>query len=364
LISQPVPQHVLRGLEPQRPIPRAVNTTEHQARRAGRLTDRDKWILRMLHEHRVLISEQITTLAFPSYRSGRQRLRELWQWSVLDRFLLRLAGGGTTPLHYVLGPAGASVLAAEHGLDVKDLGYRRERVTGIAHHQRLAHTVGVSDWFTALIDHAHHSPGTRVLAWWSEGRCAHHFGDLARPDAYGRWLHQPASGTPGGQHAEVGFEFFLEYDLATERPAARLAAKLTGYADLAAATGIITPLLIWLPTTRREARARPALHEIWRSLDNPAAVPVATAAATLLDPTAGHPSPADSVWLPLDTTAGAGGRCGLAALAVRWPAPPPLSTPQPGIPGPRVPSRGPGVLPPPDPMPPRPPQGGDPEWRK
>ena len=40
----------------------------------------------MIHEHRVLTAHQITALAFPSFRSGRMRLRELFQWGVVDRF--------------------------------------------------------------------------------------------------------------------------------------------------------------------------------------------------------------------------------------------------------------------------------------
>ncbi|WP_425444467.1 replication-relaxation family protein [Saccharothrix carnea] len=46
-------------------------------------------------------------------------------------------------------------------------------------------------------------------------------------------------------------EWFLEYDFGTEVLAKR-AGKLAGYAALAQATGITTPLLVWLPTSRRE----------------------------------------------------------------------------------------------------------------
>ena len=54
------------------------------------------------------------------------------------------------------------------------------------------------------------------------------------------------------------FEWFFELDFGTE-PLARLAAKLDGYAQLAAATHP-TPVLIWLPSPRREAHAREAPH--------------------------------------------------------------------------------------------------------
>ncbi|HEX5116306.1 MAG TPA: replication-relaxation family protein [Pseudonocardiaceae bacterium] len=310
MISNPTQQRTLRGHRAARPTPRAANTADHQAVLAGRLTPRDRWIIRMLWEHRVLTAHQITALAFPSFRSGRQRMRELYQWGVVDRFQPFISCG-TAPMHYVLAPAGASVLAAQDGLDgldVKQLGYRHDRAFAVAHSLRLAHTVGVAEWFTALVDHARHSDAhdrTVLAAWWSETRCARHFGDLIKPDAYGRWT----------SHG-IQIEFFLEYDLGTE-VLAKLAGKLAGYAALAQATGITTPLLVWLPTARREATARRLLHRVWRELDNPRAVPVATAAAELLNSDAVRPSPADQVWLALDSHGGV--RRELHRLLDAWP---------------------------------------------
>ena len=312
MITNPTRQRTLRGHKPTRPTPRAANTADHHAALAARLTARDRWILRILWEHRVLTSHQITALAFPSFRSGRMRLRELYLWSVVDRFQPFITVG-TAPMHYVLAPAGAAVLAAEDGLDIKDLGYRHDRAFGVAHSLRLAHTIGVNEWFTALINHARHSEPTEhtsVTAWWSETRCARHFGDLIKPDAYGRWTTHDRE-----------IEFFLEYDFGTEA-LPKLAGKLTGYAALAEATGITTPILIWLPTFRREAAARRLLHRAWRALDDPHSVPVATAAAELLNAQAPHP--ADKLWLPLATTTAAGGdrsspRWELHRLLDAWP---------------------------------------------
>ncbi|GLY71675.1 replication-relaxation family protein [Amycolatopsis taiwanensis] len=310
MITNSTRQRDLRGHKAIRPTPRAANTVEHQAVLAWRLTPRDRWIIRMLHEHRVLTAHQITALAFPSFRSGRQRMRELYLWGVVDRFQPFISVG-TAPMHYVLAPAGAAVLAAEDGLDVKDLGYRHDRAFAIAHSLRLAHTVGVNEWFTALVARARHSDPAEhavLTAWWPEARCARHFGDLIKPDAYGRWTTQ---GTE--------IEFFLEYDFGTEI-LAKLAGKLAGYAALAEATGITTPVLVWLQSSRREATARRLLHRAWRELDNPRTVPVATAAADLLNPEAEHPSPADKVWLPLDNHANQPGvRRELHQLLDAWP---------------------------------------------
>lgn len=340
MITNPTRQRALRGHKATRPTVRVANSSEHQAVLAWRLTPRDRWIIRMLHEHRVLTAHQITALAFPSFRSGRMRLRELFQWSVVDRFQPFISVG-TAPMHYVLAPAGAAVLAAEDGLEVKDLGYRHDRAFGVAHSLRLAHIIGVNEWFTALIDRARHDDHTAVGAWWSEARCARHFGDLIKPDAYGRYTAHTRE-----------IEFFLEYDFGTEQ-LAKLAGKLTGYAALAEATGITTPLLVWLPTSRREATARRLLHRAWHELDDPRAVPVATAAADLLDPEAAHPSPADAVWLPLESTGGSRNdhtaRRELHGLLDGWPhVPPPITTTDPARPDttPLV------VSPPPHPMPP------------
>jgi hypothetical protein len=365
-MPRPARQRALRGHQhAARPVTgRAANSPDHHARLATRLTARDRWIVRMLHEHRVLTTPQVTACAFPSQRAAEQRLLELFRWSVVSRFRPP-AVIGSAPMYYVLGPAGAVVLAAEHGLDVKDLGYRQDRELGRAYSMTLAHTVGINDWFAALLAHARHHPDrtpptttlatttprattlldTTLLAWWSEHRCARHFGDLVRPDGYGRWR---------AQGREV--EFFLEFDFGTEALAV-VAGKLAGYARLAASTGITTPLLVWLPTSRREAAARRLLARAWRGLDEPATVPVATAAADLLDPDDPIGSPADPVWLPLGPTHPDvhTDRCALHRLLDAWPdlQPPAPPTP-PDAAGQLIVQDGRALLPPSPPMPPPP----------
>jgi hypothetical protein len=307
--------------------PRATNTLAHQARLSLRLTPRDRWLIRMLHEHKVLTSAQITQTAFPSARSANTRLLELYQWRVLDRFQ-PFQTVGSAPMHYVLDVAGAGVLAAEDGLDAKALGYRHDRAIGIAHSLHLAHTVGVNALFCALIAIARHSgptpsrephgaggPGGRALtAWWSETRCQRLFGDLVRPDSYARWREDH----PGGMR-EV--EFFLEYDTGSEN-LTQLSRKLAGYHALAAATGIRTPVLIWLPTARRETTARQTLAAALARLDRPGLVPVATSAADLTPHATTLDSPAGARWLPLAPSphgSGTQGRVRLSALAELWP---------------------------------------------
>src|SRR6266536_174698 len=112
-IPAPRPGHPLR---PERQ-PRPRLTLELLTRLAGRLTPRDRWLLRMLHEHRVLTTVQITQLAF---------------------------GAHTT---------------AAHRITTAELGYRRDRALAIFHSATLAHTVGVNGFFTALTAYARASRG-------------------------------------------------------------------------------------------------------------------------------------------------------------------------------------------------------------
>ncbi|MFJ8965336.1 replication-relaxation family protein [Lentzea sp. NPDC102401] len=301
MISNPTPQRALRGHMPQRPTPRTATTAEHHTQLSGRLTERDRWLARMLYEHKVLTVHQIVELCFPGKRAANHRLLNLFKWRVVDRFQ-PFVSKGTAPMHYVLDHAGAMALAYEDGLDPRKIGYRHEDAMGIAHSLRLAHTVGTNGFFTSLIALSQR-PGSdgQLTAWWSELRCMRLFGDMVRPDAYGRWRED-----------DHEIEFFLEFDFGTE-DLGTLSSKLHGYEKLATATGISTPVLLWLPTERREANARSALSTRLAQLDDPLLVPVATSAAE------GH-NPAGSKWLPVTTSSPRWpGRLRLAELAGLWP---------------------------------------------
>jgi hypothetical protein len=255
---------------------------------AGRVTDRDRALCRLLHEHRVLTTGQLTDLAFPSRNAAEHRLAVLHQLGVVDRFRPRHRPG-SAPYHYVLGPLGAALLAAEADQDPAELGYRRDRALALAHSQRLSHLLGVNSFFSALARAARGHPDAALEGWWSEQRCAAQWGRLVRPDGYGRWREH-----------DTGVGFFLEYDRGSE-PLGRLAGKLPGYLALAQATGIRTPLLLWLPTPAREAATRQLLAG--------SSLPVATAT-----PQPDH-TPAGPLWLPLQIT---GPRRRLAQLATAW----------------------------------------------
>ena len=261
---------------------------------AARLTARDRWLLWMLAEHRVLTTSQVVQLAFGSRRQATGRLRILHQLRVVDRFRPYTAVG-SAPLHYVLAPLGARVVAADHGTSVEALLHRPESLTRLAVSLQLAHDVGTNGVFTALAAHGR-APGAtgELTVWWSEARCRFTWDGAVRPDGYGRWRPARPIRGPGDE-----VDFFLEYDTGIES-LDRVVAKLTRYARLAAASGLVTPVLFWLPHARRELAVHRAASA-WLSA-NPAAVavvPIATSHGGLAQPSTSpdHPGPAGPVWL-------------------------------------------------------------------
>jgi hypothetical protein len=267
---------------------RRGSVADQLTRLAGRLTDRDRAILHLIGEHRVFTTGQLAAVFFGSQDRAEHRLRQLTDARVLARFRPHTRHGeGSAPYHYVLGPLGAAVLAAEHDRDLRRVAYRQDKALALAHSQHLGHLVGVNGFFTTLIAQARHSRAqaasrAALVVWWSERRCDDHWGRLVRPDGYGRWREHDR---------EV--DFFLEYDRGTE-PLDRLAAKLHAYSQLADATRIATPVLFWLPSAGREATVRQALAGQARWAAVP--FPVATASPAL------GRSPAEQAWLPLSHT--------------------------------------------------------------
>ncbi len=255
---------------------------------AARLVPRDRQLCRLLAEHRVLTTDQLTALLFPSANAAQHRLLALARLGMVDRFRPLLPRGeGSVPWHYVLGPAGAAVLAAEQATTPDRIGWRRDRAHAIAHSQRLGHLVGVNGFFAALAGYARRHADAALSVWLSERQCADRWGHVVRPDGYGRWQH-------GAQRTA----FFLEYDNGSE-PVDRVLAKLEAYADLAAALrpAVLAPVLLWLPGPGREVALRAAMG----------CPPVAVATATAR----GGSHPAAAVWLPVP---GGGPRRMLAAL--------------------------------------------------
>lgn len=239
---------------------------------ASRITERDRQLCRLLLEHQVLTTHQIQQISFTSQRRTELRLGQLHQLRVLDRFR-PLAARGSAPQHWVLDTLGAVLLAAERGVDVSDLAWRRDKTIALAGSAQLAHLVGTNGFFCSLLAAARHQPDRQLTLWWPARRCAARWGSFVRPDGYGVWIEN---------NRRTGF--LLEHDTGSE-PTSRLADKIDRYARLFAATEEQVWVLFHFPGPGREAQARRVLAR--------RGVPIATGVLGAAQ------TAADAVWLPV-----------------------------------------------------------------
>ena len=215
---------------------------------ANRLTDRDRHILRLLSQHRVLTTEQLTEVFFSNPTTARHRLTQLHRLRLVDRFKPRRWLNDCAPYHYILGQVGAIVMTADLDEDLGRNKWRADRAIALGSSQRLEHQIGVNQFFIELMKEERRRPEeVRLTEWWSEARCANAMAGIVFPDGYGVW-----------EEAGRRLEFLLEYDRGTES-LDRLAAKLEGYRELEVASGVRRWVLFSLRTRHREASVRRAL---------------------------------------------------------------------------------------------------------
>lgn len=268
---------LLKGASPLQSGPR-LSADELRYSLARRLTPRDREIVHAIAQLGVLTPPQVADAYFSSEYCARKRLVALARLGVLARFRPRREDWGSHPFHYVLGPAGAAIVAADRGDDPARTRKRlvASRVIALSRTQRLAHLVGTNGVWAALTGRERREDDAELTLWVAEARCASWTKGIVRPDAYFEW-------TAGSR----GVECFLEFDRGTER-LHRLTAKLSGYERFEAERGAAGWVLFAFTSARREGTARRALAE--------ATVPLAT--AVLADGT----TAAASAWLPIDGT--------------------------------------------------------------
>ncbi len=320
-IEQPVigsgslytPRTAIRRRRPPRPQRQRATL----ATLATRLTPKDLWLIEMLHEHRVLTTHHLCALTHVSRRSVNRRLRTLYFLDVVDSFR-PMTPTGSAPEHYTLGRTGADVLAATRGTDLSALRWRKDLLARTAFSPTLGHDLAVNTLLATLAATHHTCPDHALALWLSSRSAARLWGDWIRPDAYAHY-----------QHGTTVLPFFLEHDTGTERPLARVEAKLDGYANLAATTGARPALLIHTSTARREGALRTRITEAAERLH----LPVATSHTALTHQTAVSPP----VWLPLNPTPAASSRLPLAGLAAHWPQLTPAFTDDTPLPAPDQP---------------------------
>jgi hypothetical protein len=79
---------------------------------SAHLTERDRVLVRLVGEHRVLTTGQLAVLGFGNITTARHRLSVLVRIGMLRRFRPH-PPTGSAPWHYVLGPVGAALLGTE-----------------------------------------------------------------------------------------------------------------------------------------------------------------------------------------------------------------------------------------------------------
>lgn len=128
-----------------------------------RLTERDLRVIRAVYEYRVLTTQHLRTLFFPSNHQAYARLSSLYHHGFLDRkFLGVYADKMNTPIMYVLDKRGAELLQSEQGIEVnwsKDL----KNLTL----QFLEHTLAINTVRVAVAKAAE-DQGYAVLVWRGE----------------------------------------------------------------------------------------------------------------------------------------------------------------------------------------------------
>lgn len=258
----------------------------------ARLTDRDRRILALVAEHRVLTTEQLTVLAFGSRPRAQHRLHELHGMDVVWRFRFPRAAGGSYPWHYALGYTGARLIAAQKAVRPPRPAEHAQHLERLVESPTLRHQLGVNDFFVALAAYACRQQGwpnantydgTGLDTWHGEAEITAFHADTVRPDGFGAW----------SEHGRLT-RFYLEYDTGSET-LARVAGKLEDYHAAARRAGgpLTGPVLFTVATTRREAGLRAALARSLAHVEG--LVAVATTARDY-----GHPDgPAGPVWAPL-----------------------------------------------------------------
>ncbi|WP_405498633.1 replication-relaxation family protein [Nocardia sp. NBC_00511] len=266
------------------------------------MLDRDRRLLSILAEHKVLTTDLIAALEFTSTRRAQDRLRKLREMGMVFAFRESLYGGGTSQTRHALGYLGARLIAATHAEKPPAPGAHALMLERLACSPTLAHRLGVNDFFCALAaqrnpalhrDTTHPDPVAGLTQWWSERQCANCFRlDLysgetigLRPDGYGCWE----------QHDRT-VRFFLEYDTGTES-LTTLTGKLAAYQRFP--TDEFGILLFSLHSSRRETTLRVALH---RALSgNMPGVVIATTARDHSHPD-GPTGPVWALWTPQSDT--------------------------------------------------------------
>nr|WP_042187951.1 replication-relaxation family protein [Kibdelosporangium sp. MJ126-NF4]CEL17460.1 hypothetical protein [Kibdelosporangium sp. MJ126-NF4]CTQ91313.1 hypothetical protein [Kibdelosporangium sp. MJ126-NF4] len=264
-----------------------------------RLVDRDRRLLALLAEHKVLTTRQVAAIEFTSIRRAQDRLRRLYELGVLFTFRQSYANGGTSETRFALGYVGKRLICALRAKTPPAPKVYAESLERLVVWPKLEHHLGVNDFFCDLAAHrnpARHSKygvsGGTLTQWWPEKRCVEFFWSSSghevrlRPDGYGCWEH----------HGRA-VRFFLEHDTGTESLTV-VTRKIADYS--AFPTDRFGILLFSVHSTKREIALRAALSRAQAGYDPGFVIATAARDHGHVDGPAG---PVWAIWDPRDSTA-------------------------------------------------------------
>ncbi len=192
------------------PRKRASRRIRPDTPRPMRLTRRDKQVIQVVNDFRVLRQDQIQRLLFPSRNTAQVRLQLLWQQGYLKREFLPVIGGlQTSPILYVLDKRGVELLQHELGYDKASLRWSPNKDLN---YQFLEHTLGLAEVRLAVTLSCRRH-GFQLKKWLDEKALKADYDRVqvgnkltaVLPDAFF------VIGLPGGE-----MQFFLEYDRGPE----------------------------------------------------------------------------------------------------------------------------------------------------
>lgn len=175
------------------------------------LTERDREIIRAVHENRFLRRDQIERLYFSTTAAANARLVALYQHRFLDRLYLPVELGSSQAV-YALDREGAALIAREEQLHLSQVTWRRK-------HNRvefffLEHTVAVAELHVAFEVAIRERDDVALSQWKREAFLTRE--KLADPEDDDRKLIVAPDAFLGLSLPHGKAYFFVEVDLGTE----------------------------------------------------------------------------------------------------------------------------------------------------
>lgn len=276
------------------------------------LTGRDERVLRLLAEHEVMSTEQLTALCFEGPRVALARLNYLATRALLVKFEhpgIHPAGfpadapdteparpgadrggwhGGRRPV-WSLGQGGAYWAGVERVLSRHAWVEAWSRSFVPQQRPHLRRRLVLNDFFTALHQSSHTRPGSVLDQWWGPQRCADASGGRLTPDGHGRWRHRGVT---------VPFWIYSDY---FRDPFRNLITTTQRHHAVHARTAEGDVILLVMVNDNREA----LLHRRWAA-HTATGAPVPRVATTSYRKLRAWPT--DAIWWPIGAAYGDAGQ--------------------------------------------------------